>query len=217
MITANAIYNEIVSDVMSDFSFPAFMEKTSTKNTSASSINSGTSGTIINATSNVFDDENLTTQESFDDILTTFMESNVSDDELSTSITNAIHDASEKYDIDPNLIKAVIRQESNFDVYAVSSAGAQGLMQLMPMTAQSLGVTDSFDIEQNIDGGSKYLDGLLEQYDGDEELALAAYNAGPGNVAKYNGIPPFEETEKYVENVITYKQKYVLEQYESNK
>ncbi len=200
MITANSIYNEIVSNVMTEFDFPVFMNK------------SNDVGSSLEGYEN-----NISNGESFDNVLNEFMEYNISDDELSQSITNAIYDASEKYDIDPNLIKAVIRQESNFNPTAVSSAGAQGLMQLMPLTAQSLGVTDSMDIEQNVDAGAHYLDGLLEKYNGDEELALAAYNAGPSTVDKYNGVPPYEETENYVSSVLTYKQKYVAEQYESNK
>ncbi len=200
MITANSIYNEIVTNVMSEFDFPAFMNKTG----SSSVNNSGYTNTVNSG-------------ESFDNVLNEFMASNISDDELSQSITNAIAEASEKYDIDPNLIKAVIRQESNFDPYAVSSAGAQGLMQLMPLTAQSLGVTDAMDVEQNVDAGAHYLDDLLERYDGNEELALAAYNAGPSTVDKYNGVPPYEETENYVDSVLSYKQKYVAEQYENNK
>ncbi len=200
MITANSIYNEIVSNVMTEFDFPVFMNK-------SNNVGSSLEGY----------DNNISSVGSFDNVLNEFMEYNVSDDELSQSITNAIHDASEKYDIDPNLIKAVIRQESNFNPSAVSSAGAQGLMQLMPLTAQSLGVTDSMDIEQNVDAGAHYLDELLEKYNGDEELALAAYNAGPSTVDKYDGIPPYEETENYVSSVLTYKQKYVAEQYGNNK
>ncbi len=197
MVTASSIYNEIVGSVMSEFDFPVFMNRTSSSNTTVE----------VPTTEN---------GETFDDVLSTFMSSNVSDDELSQSINDAIIEASEKYEVDPNLIKAVIRQESNFNAYAESSAGAQGLMQIMPLTAKSLGVTDSFDIEQNVDAGSKYLDQLLERYNNDEELALAAYNAGPSNVDKYSGIPPFEETENYVENVLSYKQKYITEQYSSN-
>ena len=105
--------------------------------------------------------------------------------EISSAIDAAVKAASVKYGIDESLIKAVIQQESDFNPNSVSSAGAKGLMQLMPQTAQSLGITDSFDINQNVDGGTKYLRQMLDTF-GDTSLALAAYNAGPGNVKKYN-------------------------------
>ncbi|MFU0832351.1 MAG: Membrane-bound lytic murein transglycosylase F [Oscillospiraceae bacterium] len=111
--------------------------------------------------------------------------------------------ASQAYNVPENLLKAVAKTESGFRADAVSRCGAQGIMQLMPSTAQSLGVTDAFDPEQNIMGGAKYLSSLLDRY-GNVKLALAAYNAGSGNVEKYGGIPPFEETQKYVEKVLTY-------------
>lgn len=104
--------------------------------------------------------------------------------------------------LSPALVKAVIRTESCFDRKAVSRVGARGLMQLMPATATSLGVTDSFDAEQNIRGGTRYLRLMLDRFDQDQKLALAAYNAGPGAVEKYDGIPPYRETIDYVEKVL---------------
>lgn len=113
-----------------------------------------------------------------------------------------IQEAAAKYGVDSRLVEAVIQTESNFDPYAVSSAGAEGLMQLMPDTAESLGVSNSLDPEQNVDGGVKLLRQLLNSYGGDVSLALAAYNAGPGAVKKYDGIPPYQETQAYVQRVL---------------
>ena len=115
--------------------------------------------------------------------------------------------ASEIYGIPYGLIKAVMKTESDFNPYAVSNKGAVGLMQLMPKTAEELGV-DPYDPEGNVLGGTLYLKQLLDRYGGDTELALAAYNAGIGNVEKYNGIPPFEETENYVKTVLAYYKEY---------
>ncbi|WFR58448.1 lytic transglycosylase domain-containing protein [Anaerocolumna sp. AGMB13025] len=120
------------------------------------------------------------------------------------SLDSIFSEASEKYKVPVNLLKAIGKQESGFDSKAVSRCGAQGIMQLMPATAASLGVTDSFDAEQNIMGGAKYISQLLDKYDGNSSLALAAYNAGSNNVAKYGGIPPFKETQDYVKKVLGY-------------
>ncbi len=107
-----------------------------------------------------------------------------------------------EFQIDAKLVLAVIRNESCFDKAAVSSAGAEGLMQLMPATAISLGVTNSFSPQQNIRGGTQYLAELIKRYDNNLVWALAAYNAGPGAVAKYDGVPPYPETQKYIEKVM---------------
>jgi soluble lytic murein transglycosylase-like protein len=115
--------------------------------------------------------------------------------------------AAAKYGLDPALLKGLIRQESNFDASAQSGAGAQGLTQLMPGTAASLGV-DAGDPAQAIDGGARYLKAQLDRFGGDPAKALAAYNAGPGAVAKYGGVPPYAETQGYVQKVLGYAAQY---------
>ena len=122
----------------------------------------------------------------------------------SQTLDSIFQKAADTYQIPVNLLKAIGKAESGFDANAVSKCGAQGIMQLMPSSAASLGVTNAFDPEQNIMGGAKYISQLLEQYEGNISYALAAYNAGSGNVAKYGGIPPFEETQNYVVKVTNY-------------
>jgi hypothetical protein len=117
------------------------------------------------------------------------------------SMNQIFEEAAAKYDVPQNLLKAVAQAESDFNPKAVSSCGAAGVMQLMPDTAKSLGVTDPYNAEQNINGGAKYLSNLLKKYDGDIDKTLAAYNAGPGNVAKYGGVPPFKETQNYISKI----------------
>lgn len=119
-------------------------------------------------------------------------------------LDNAFEESARFYNVPVNLLKAIGKAESNFDPYAQSAAGAQGVMQLMPETARSLGVTDVFDARSNIMGGAKYISDLLKQYNGDIDLALAAYNAGSGNVEKYGGVPPFPETVNYIRKVKEY-------------
>jgi soluble lytic murein transglycosylase len=121
-----------------------------------------------------------------------------------------IQEASETYGIKKSLIKAVIHAESGFDEDAVSDKGAQGLMQLMPKTAEQLEVKDPYKARDNIFGGARYLSYLLERYN-NEKLALAAYNAGPENVDKYKDVPPFPETKTFIKKVLDYKKQYEKE------
>ena len=111
---------------------------------------------------------------------------------------------SKRHNIDPALVRAIIMTESSVNANAVSKKGANGLMQIMPKTARSLGVKNSAHPEQNIEAGTKYLKCLIDDYDGDIKIALAAYNAGPGAVNRYKGIPPYKETRSYIKKVLAY-------------
>lgn len=113
-------------------------------------------------------------------------------------------EAAKKYGVDIKLLKSIAKQESNFDPNATSKSGAMGIMQLMPFTAEELGVEQPYDAKSNIMGGAELIAKLLDKYDGDKTLALAAYNSGSGNVAKYGGVPPFKETQNYVKKVLGY-------------
>lgn len=119
----------------------------------------------------------------------------------SESLDDIFNEVSNEYGVNVNLLKAVAKAESDFDTEAVSYCGAQGIMQLMPTTAESLGVEDPFDARQNITGGAKMLAYLLDDYNGNVTLALAAYNAGSGSVSKYGGVPPYKETLGYIDRI----------------
>jgi soluble lytic murein transglycosylase-like protein len=120
----------------------------------------------------------------------------------SAQIDQLVQQNADIWQVDPALIKSVIANESAFDPNATSPAGAQGLMQLMPETAASLGVRNPYDPAQNVAGGTRYLRSLLDRFNGDTRLAVAAYNAGPGAVEKYGDVPPYAETQHYVQNVL---------------
>lgn len=138
---------------------------------------------------------------SFDSLLTAETEK-LNNQGKTCNLDDIFREASEKYNISYDLLKAVAYTESRFQADATSSAGAMGIMQLMPATASSLGVTDAYDPYQNIMGGAKLLRTLSDMYDGNQTLMIAAYNAGSGNVAKYGGVPPFQETQNYVAKVL---------------
>lgn len=130
-------------------------------------------------------------------------------EDVSKEQVNQLIDAySQKNGLDSDFVRAVVKQESGFNEKATSHCGAAGLMQLMPGTAKGLGVTNPYDAEQNVKGGTKMLANLLKTYGGNKELALAAYNAGGGAVKKYGGIPPYGETQRYVKNVLNIYNRY---------
>lgn len=136
------------------------------------------------------------------------LDGKMGEDVSKEEINELIDVYSAKNNLDPDFVRAVVKQESGFNEHATSRCGAAGLMQLMPGTAKSLGVANPYDAEDNVKGGTKMLANLLKTYGGNKELALAAYNAGGGAVKKYGGIPPYGETQRYVKNVLNIYSRY---------
>lgn len=162
----------------------------------------GLSAADMNMSASHTEVESAQSGESFTEVY----ERTLSDVKAPESMDAIFEEAAEKYGVPSALLKAMGKAESNFNAKAVSSAGAQGVMQLMPGTAKALGVKDPFDARSNIMGGAKYISQKLKKYNGNIELALAAYNAGSGNVAKYGGVPPFKETRNYIKRIKKYMQ-----------
>lgn len=144
----------------------------------------------------------------FQSILDSSMKIKSGEEVSNEEVNELINTYSQKNGLDPDFVRAVVKQESGFNEHATSHCGAAGLMQLMPGTAKSLGVVNPYDAEDNVKGGTKMLAGLLKTYGGNKELALAAYNAGGGAVKKYGGIPPYGETQRYVKNVLSIYNRY---------
>lgn len=151
-------------------------------------------GTLVKPTDNILNSDKLKSLNGFN--------SDKQKAYTKQEISDIISDISKKHGVNEKLVKALIKQESGFNPNAVSKAGAAGLMQLMPATAKSLGVTDIKDPVQNVDGGVRYLKSMMKKYNGNLILALAAYNAGPGAVDKHGGVPPYKETQNYVKNIL---------------
>lgn len=218
MINPMNIYNEIVTGILSRFpAGEAMYSQFRRRSANAASVSRAVTENANPeppTQTGVQPAENGIGAVPFSAIMNYFRNGGETDDFVRQAIEFEIEAASARHNIDPNLVRAVIRAESNYRHDAVSHAGAMGLMQLMPGTAASLGVTNPFDIRQNIEGGTAYLRRMLDMFDQDLDLALAAYNAGQGAVRRHGGIPPFAETQRHVPRVRQFFEEYTLQAYQ---
>ena len=216
MIDARAIYTEVLNGILDRIpGGHAMMQNINRRNLNASDA----ARTVADEDyRNQTADERLSSGSAvpFSALFDYFSRGGDRDPLLRQAIDAEIDAAALRNNLDPNLVRAVVRAESSYRPDAISSAGAMGLMQLMPATAASLGVVNPFDIRQNIDGGTRYLRRMLDLFDNNLELALAAYNAGQGNVRRHGGIPPFAETQAFVPRVLGFMEEYALRQYRIN-
>ena len=212
-INPNALFNEIMNGILSNIPGGQAVRQAANQQNRSVQVRPQSS-TTSPQTALLSNRNNGIGNVSFEAILEHFANDGENSNALLRQAIDAeIEAAASRHNLDPNLVRAVVRVESNYRHDAVSHAGAMGLMQLMPRTAESLGVTDPFDIRQNLDGGTRYLRRMLDMFDGDISLALAAYNAGAGAVRRHGGIPPFRETQNHVPRVLEHKERYAREQY----
>jgi len=223
MINPMSLYNEIMGGILEripgGFAMHQQMTSRRTSNVTAADASRAVTGATDDTASrprNVSPPTNGIGAVPFSALFEYFSEGGTIDPILREAIEAEIDSAAARHNLNPDLVRAVIRAESNYRHDVVSHAGAMGLMQLMPRTAESLGVVNAFDIRQNIDGGTRYLRRMLDLFDNDLDLALAAYNAGQGAVRRHGGVPPFAETQAYVPRVRQFMEEYALTRYKQS-